>query len=515
MSVARAQPNAYKRMATSSHPRPPPFTHLSSQYCDIPADFSKVDSILRHLQQTESHDWLGEITHCCTQVCYLLLQNYNISRFNFYNYNCHLIVLTTFFFAQRIWFFLWRVTQFSDAHGLRFACHIVLFFVLLDSLYCGMQLVLKDSFVGSLYLATPLLSSVLFYHVYLKTNTNVFTAELFCMLSRCVYHSLETAYCIGVLPLKFLQYEHVYFDTSRCLVLTAFVAVHVFLSFLCLELHCLGSEVLQQTRMLGEWRWIADLARLKSLSPKPAEWSSLNCPYPRGAVVRCKGRYYEAVATLNTCSPASPPHRIYPIAFVLGDSQRAKALMLAALFLLNLTLTLLILRSNQWSMYAVMLVPNCGQFLYVKYRQSHSFFNPAHLNLRQLQWDLNIEMPQYKLNGAGSGSHHNASLSSNHHSCRAACGSDPFTGGWGGYSDDIMEEDCDNHPDDVLADGSYGGNHHLGNGLADTGVASCLQCPNPLFMSAVSASTMFFFGPSGDMASSGLLRNEGHMRNDM
>jgi len=487
------------RLGANSHPPRPPG---QSQYCDIPADFSKVDSILRHLQQTESHDWLGEVTHCCTQVCYLLLQNYNISRFNFYNYNFHLIVLTTLFFARRIWLFLWRVTQFSDAHGLRFACHIVLFLVLLDSLYCGMQLVLKDSIVGGLYLATPLLVGVLFHMVYLKSNTNVFTAELFSMLSRCVYHSLETAYCIGVLPLKFLQYEYVYFDASRCMVLTAFVTVHTLLSLFCLELHCLGSEVLQQTRMLGEWRCIPDLTRLKSSSPKPAEWSYHNCPYPRGAVVRCKGRYYEAMATLNTCCPTSPSQCINPIAFVLGDSSRTRTLVLAAVLVVNTALVPFILCSSQWSMYAVMMIPNCGQFMYVKYRKSHAFFNPAHLNLRQLQWDLNLTPPPQKLNGAR-GPHQQSGL----------------LGGWGSHEDG--EDDCNNHADDVLGDG-YSNNHS--DGLSDA--FSCLQCRNPLFMSAVSASTMFFFGPTGaarspsdlqqteDLASSGLLRQEGSVRND-
>lgn len=476
--MARARPNAQKRLASNSH-----------QCYDSSADFSKVDSILKHLQQTESLDWLGETTHCCTQVCYLLLQNYNISRFNFYNYNCHLIVLTTLFFMQRIWFFLWRITQFSDAHSLRFACHMVLFVVLLDALYCGMQLVLQDSFVASLYLATPLVSSVLFYQVYLRTNTNVFTSELFSMLSRCVYHSLEAAYCIGVLPLKFLQYEYIFFDSARCMVLTVFVTCLIFLSLFCLELHCLGSEVLQQTRMLGEWRWIPDLTRLKSISPKPAEWSYQNCPYPRGAIVRCKGRYYEAMATLNTCTPTSPSWFIYLIAFILGDHQRAKVITLGAFLLLNGALVLLILWSNQWSMYAVMLIPNCGHFFYVKLRRSHAFFNPAHLNLRQLQWDLNLELPGCKLNEAGG----HKELSKNNSGSRAAGAT--YEGGWGSHGDDMNQEDYDStHPDDALGDGAHGPNHD--NGLADARFATALTNPNPLFMSAVSASTMFFFGPS-------------------
>jgi len=382
-------------------------------------------------------------------------------------------VLTVIFFAQRLWFFLWRVTQFSDAHSLRFTCHIVLFFVLLDSLYCGMQLLLRDSVAG-LYLATPLVSSVLFYQVYLKINTNVFTAELFGMLSRCVYHSLEAAYCIGVLPLRFLQYEHIYYDASRCLTLTALATLHTFLMLFCLELHCLGSEVLQQTQMLGAWRWIPDPSMLQSMSPKPPEWACQCCPYPRGAVVRCNGRYYEAMATMNTCTPTCSPYFTSPILFVLGDTGRAKVLVLAALMVLNAALVHLILWSNQWSMYAVLLIPNCGHFLYVKCRRSH-FFNPAHLNLSQLQWEMHLDTAQqYKLGPN--------SLATNR------SGSQNLADGTWGYRG-LPEETLDSKPKEHL--GGFGDNH------LSAGVAACLQCPNPLFMSAVSASTMFFFGPSG------------------
>eukprot|EP00930_Biecheleria_cincta_P034467 TRINITY_DN23823_c0_g1_i1.p1 TRINITY_DN23823_c0_g1~~TRINITY_DN23823_c0_g1_i1.p1 ORF type:complete len:485 (+),score=58.78 TRINITY_DN23823_c0_g1_i1:33-1487(+) len=446
----------YKRHAAPSGGQPA----RHQQYCDTPADFSKVDSILSHLQQTESHDWVAEITHWSTQVCYLLLQNYNIARLSFQSYNFHLIFLTTLFFAQRIWFFLWRVTQFSDAHGLRFACHLTLFLVLLDSLYCALQLVIRDTFFASVYLVLPLLLSILFYQWYLKSQTNVFTAELFNMLSRCMYHSLETAYCIGVLPLRFLRYEYIYYDLSRCALLTAISTAHIFLSLLCLELHCLGSEALQQTRMLGEWRRITDLAT--KTPKKPTEWSCHSCPYPRGAIVRCKGRYYEAMAFLNTSMPTCPRRCILPIAFVLGDAKRAKALILGALLVLNVVLFQLVLWSNQWVMYAIMIVPNTIHFLYVKCRKSHSFFNPAHLNLRQLQWDLNIDVPQSKI---------------------AAGESTPFGGGFDrGWADGLP------------GDSDFGHGRGYGQSL---GADDCVQCPNPLFMSAISASTSFFFGPAG------------------
>merc|ERR1712050_660425 len=111
-------------------------------------------------------------------------------------------------------------------------------------------------------------------------------------------------------------------------------------------------------------------------------------------------------------------------------------------------------------MYAVMLIPNCGQFLYVKLRRSHAFFNPAHLNLRQLQWDLNIQIPGYKHNGAG-----HSELSNNHGSSRAPGIAEVYAGGWGGYGDSIGEEEDSSPPDDVMADAFHGSNHN--NSLPD------------------------------------------------
>lgn len=143
-------------------------------------------------------------------------------------------------------------------------------------------------------------------------------------------------------------------------------------------------------------------------------------------------------------------------------------------------------------MYAAMIIPNCGQFLYVKFKKSHSFFNPAHLNLRQLQWDLN----------AGPASN-GMRLNMGH--------------GRGGCEEENGHE-CEHSQNGALADGGNG--NHLGEVFADAGIANSLQCMNPLFMSAVSASTMFFFGPSNamrsssDAGSSGPSRQEGG-RTDM
>lgn len=432
---------------------------------------------LRHFQ-TEGHDWLGELGYCATIICYLALQNYNISGFMFYNYNAHLIILLVMFFAQRIWFILWRTAQFSDGPGLRFAVHIVLFFIFLDSFYCVMHLAKKESFTASLYLATPLTASVLFYNVYLKVHTNVFTAELFNMLSRCVYHSLEMWYCIGVLPLRFLQTEFLYCDTSRCMLLSCFITMHSFIMMFCLELHCLGSEVLQQTRMLGEWRSIADPSTLQPPSAKPLEWSYHNCPYPRGAAVQCKGRYYEAVATLNTSDPSCSPYLLNAIVFGLADYERTRTLVLAATLVLNLCLLPCIMWSNHWSMYGVMLFPICVHFLHVKYRHHHAFFNPARLNLAQLQWDLNAEMTQCRLNSGL------PPLNGRQHA-------DP----WSDNADDAMDNHHDGNYDEDRPDGPPSSTNPLMDVLGDHGGAGQLQYP--LFMSAVSASTMFFFGAAG------------------
>jgi hypothetical protein len=428
------------------------------------------------LLRAESHDWPGELAHYATIMSYAVLQNYSLLGLSFYSYNFHLMMLIAFFLAQRIWFFLWRAAQFSDAHGPRFAVHSVLFFVLLDSLYCAVQLHLKESFAGSLYLVAPLGGSLLFYHVHLKTRvySNVFTTELFSMLSRVLYHSFENWYCIGVLPLKFLPYEYMYIDTSRCMMLTGFVAVHGFLMLFCLELHCLGPEVLQQTRMLGEWRLISDPATLKPQDPKPAEWSYQNCPYQRGQVVQCKGRFYEAMATFNTSSPTCPSQCISLMTFILADSERTKVLVLASICCLAIALLPFIIWHNQWPMYAAMLVPIGAHFIFVKCPRYHAFFNPAPLNLAHLQFELSSEMSQYKINGSGIA---------------------PANGAWGAYADGLMDENSEDAQLEDEAASSNGSLDNLNEMLPDVGFPNQLQCP--LFMSAVSASTLFFFGNSG------------------
>lgn len=428
------------------------------------------------LLRAESHDWPGELAHYGTIMSYVVLQNYSLFGLSFYSYNFHLMVLIAFFLAQRIWCFLWRAAQFSDAHGPRFAVHIVLFFVLLDSLYCAVQLHLKESFAGSLYLLAPVGGSILFYHVHLKTRvySNVFTTELFSMLSRCLYHSFENWYCIGVLPLKFLPFEYMYIETSRCMMLTGFVAIHSFVMLFCLELHCLGPEILQQTRMLGEWR-LADPAKLKSQDPKPLEWSYQNCPYQRGQVVQCKGQFYEAMATFNTSSPSCPSQCITFMTFILADAERTKVLVLAAICCLTIALLPFIIWHNQWTMYAAMLVPIGAHFIFVKSSRYHAFFNPAPLNLEQLQFELSNEMSQYKVNGSG---------------ISPPSASSP----WAAYADGIADENSEKTLD---GEGASDNNSlaNLVDLLPDIGFNNQLQCP--LFMSAVSASTLFFFGNSG------------------
>lgn len=414
----------------------------------------------------ENYDVPSELAYYATIMSYVILQNYSISGLSFYNYNGHLIMLIAFFLAQRIWFVLWRIAQFTDTHGLRFAVYIMLFFVCLDSLYCGVRLHLRESFTGSLYLTIPLVGTLLFYLLYLPKHVekNVFTAELFSMLSRCVYHSLETWYCIGFLPLMFLPYEDLYVDTSRCVLLTGFIALHSFLMLVCLELHCLGPEVLQQTRMLGGWKRHQEV-------PDALEWTYHNCPYPEGAVVQWKGRYYEAIAMLNTIEPSCSSFYVSLLSAAFADSERTKALLLAAISLLSIALLPFIFWSNQWSTYSAMLVLTTAHFCYLKSPRYHAFFNPAPLNLAQLQLDLHAEL-SHKENGVIG--HLNGHAAFPKRSLR-----------------NHLEQN--GHKDGDGADASDSKNLFLET-LSDCASSNSLECP--LFMSAVSASTMFFFGPS-------------------
>jgi hypothetical protein len=212
--------------------------------------------------------------------------------------------------------------------------------------------------------------------------------------------------------------------------------------------------------MLGEWRPVPEES-LKSLFPKPAEWpkewSHHNCPYPRGAVVQCKGSYYEALSMLNTSAPSCRSIYVNLISFALADAERTKTLVLAAICLLNIALLPFIMWSNQWSTYSAMLIPIPAHFCYVKSPRYHAFFNPAPLNLARLQWDLNAQMPQ-------------------HDGVQTLNGQNGLSNKW---LEDISDEGLDHASMDLM--------------LSDYEARSAkLDCP--LFMSGVSASTVFFFG---------------------
>lgn len=220
--------------------------------------------------------------------------------------------------------------------------------------------------------------------------------------------------------------------------------------------------MLQQTRMLGEWRQVSEES-LKSLFPKaadwPKEWSHHNCPYPRGSVVQCKGKYYEALAMLNTSAPSCRSIYISLISFALADVERTKTLLLAAICLLNISLLPFIVWSNQWSTYSAMLVPIPAHFCYLKSSRYHAFFNPAPLNLAQLQWDLNAQIPQHEGSDGG----------------RTLNGQNGLSNNW---LQDVGGEGIDHSNMDMLPDFDA--------------MQAKLDCP--LFMSGVSASTLFFFG---------------------
>ena len=153
------------------------------------------------------------------------------------------------FFAQRTWFFLWEVTQFSDSRGEWFTCHIVLFVGLRD---CTLRL-LSSAATGS---------------------TRSFSGT-----HRYVFFSVSIT--VSRRP------SYTYCDARQCVTLAALAAIQM----LCLELHCLGSEVLQQTRIaeLG-----VELQMRVAENVTRGELSSLSGRCLRGGVPRSslKGSRY-------------------------------------------------------------------------------------------------------------------------------------------------------------------------------------------------------------------------------
>ena len=79
-----------------------------------------------------------------------------------YGTNFDLIALTVTFFVQRLWFFWWEATRWSDAHSLRSRVASCSFYVFKKSLSLGMLMLLGRSFEG-LHFATPLVTCDRFY----------------------------------------------------------------------------------------------------------------------------------------------------------------------------------------------------------------------------------------------------------------------------------------------------------------------------------------------------------------
>ena len=70
---------------------------------------------------------------------------------------------------------------------------------------------------------------------------------------RIVLQAMEFAYYIGVLPLKFVQHDYLYYDTTRCASVAVFVLVS---SMVMLFAHFLATsfnDIYTQANMIGYW----------------------------------------------------------------------------------------------------------------------------------------------------------------------------------------------------------------------------------------------------------------------
>ena len=116
-----------------------------------------------------------------------------------------------------------------DGRGLRFTGHVVLFYVFLTSLKCGMHALSRDP------VATPVVSSDQFPPGLFENDYDCFCGgTLGCVVS--VLNSLESAGIIDCCRFASFRYGYRCYGAARCITLTAPAAMHM---LFCLKHHSL------------------------------------------------------------------------------------------------------------------------------------------------------------------------------------------------------------------------------------------------------------------------------------
>lgn len=380
-----------------------------------------LDEMLRKIEQLHAPVGQASIHFELMLFLYLflhtVLQNFNIYRTNFYNYNFYLLFLTVIVLLKRVLLGYWKQVRWHSPSRLSspqiYLNLIIIAVIVSNSVYLFFQLFLKHPFKNFLFLVYPFVLYVACYGLawrgtkkkkhegksskhscYYGRDAEEATEWFVDRLKGVAYSSLECGYFAGFLPLKFLQHDYLYFDSVRCAIIVLYITLNsfvmLFAHLLCTSFH----ELYLHSQMLGCWRVCGATRRASPISDESEEesegnghaesdsdestskphskstrddervgtWSREAGPYERGVVVRHRGKHYVAIAALNSAQPGLYlPWLIYVL---FGRPERVHTILILAQSVVVLSQLCLLLNSSAWSTYAVMLGCSYGVLYY-------------------------------------------------------------------------------------------------------------------------------------------------------
>jgi len=322
----------------------------------------QLQSVLGHAEAL--HEPIGqdallfEVLFYLYLVAHLLLQNFNIYKANIYNYNVSLLLLTMMTLCKRImvkYLSSTRGVAVQVARGTHTAVTLALIAaVTINSVFFITQLFLAHPLVNFLFLFYPSLLSVCIFGVGDGGERRGTGRALVRRIYRLLYSAMEYAYYVGVLPLRFLQHDYLYYDLARCMLLVAFVFANALVMLLAHMLRTSFIDLYMQARALG--RWEPYLPEDEEEKPKESvrEWSAQYGPYRRGAVVTHQGGFFVAKYAQNTIQPGRIllPALLY---ILFKNPSRTHLALIGAQGVVVTVQLGLLLSSNHWTVYGVML----------------------------------------------------------------------------------------------------------------------------------------------------------------
>lgn len=317
-------------------------------------------------------------------VAHLFLQNYNVYKANTCNYNVSLLLLTMMTLCKRI-----MLKYLSSTGGVALqvskGAHTVLTLLLIaavtaNSVFFIVQLFLGHPLVNFLCLFYPSLLSVFIFGVSGGQERTGNGRAVMRRIFKLLYSAIEYAYYVGVLPLRFLQHDYLYYDLGRCVLLVAFVFINSLVMLLAHMLHTSFVDLYLQAQTLGRWepyRPEGTERRKESVQ----EWSAKHGPYCRGEVVTYKGGFFVARNAQNTMEPG---RLLLPLLLfaLFSKPDRTHLILIGVQGVVVAAQMGLLVASNHWGVYGVMLAFSYAVMFYCVYTRRKNM-----LLFRQYQFD--------------------------------------------------------------------------------------------------------------------------------